>query len=108
MKLLLDESITRQLARSFPKAFEIATDAELGWSGTANGALLRLAKERGFAALIAADRGIAHQRNPSTLPIKVVVMMAHRTRLQDLQPLVAAVVELLQKQTSIGVYHVAV
>ncbi len=108
MELLLDESIPRQLATSFGEAFEVFTVAEMGWSGTANGALLRLAKEHDFEALITADRGIAHQQNPNTLPIKVVVMIAHRTRLQELQPMVAAVVELLQNQTSIGVYHVAV
>jgi predicted nuclease of predicted toxin-antitoxin system len=107
MKLLLDESIPRQLAKSFPEKFEVLTVAQMGWSGTANGALLKLAKEHGFDALITADRGIAHQQNPSTLPVSVVVMIANRTRLQELQPLVQSVVDLLLKQTTIGVYHVA-
>ena len=107
MKLLLDESIPRRLAGFFPNRFSISTVAEMGWSGTANGALLRLAAEQQFRALITADRGIAYQQNPSTLPIAVVVMVAHRTRLNDLAPLVPSVVELLEKEREIGVYHVA-
>ena len=108
MKLLLDESIPRQLARHFPGEFEIHTVVQMGWAGTSSGALLALAARHGFQALITADQGIAHQQNTERLPLSVVVMLAHRTRLQELQVLVPRVIEVLRSSTRIGVYHVAV
>ena len=41
-----------------------------------------------LAALITADKNIQHQQNLEALPCPVVVLSAHRTRLQDLLPLV--------------------
>ena len=37
MKLLLDESVPRRLASSFPEAFTLRTVQEMGWAGTGNG-----------------------------------------------------------------------
>jgi len=108
MKRLLDESVPRRLARYFPDAFEVHTVVEMGWAGTGNGALLELAARQGFRALITADQGIAHQQNLESLPLTVVVMIAHRTRVQELQVLVPGVLEVLRNSTSIGVYRVAV
>jgi predicted nuclease of predicted toxin-antitoxin system len=108
MKLLLDESLPSTLARHFPDTFDIHTVVQMGWSGTANGALLALAAQAGFDALVTADRGMAHQQNPETLPIRVVIMVAPRTRVQELQPLVPRVVEALRVQSRIGIIHVAV
>lgn len=107
MKLLLDESIPRTLAKHFPQDFEIRTVVQMGWSGTANGALLALAAQASFDALVTADRGIAHQQNPENLPLRVVIMVARRTRLQDLQPLVPRVVEALERHSTTGIVHVA-
>ena len=42
MKLLLDESMPRRLAASFPAPFTTRTVQEMGWTGTANGLLLSL------------------------------------------------------------------
>ena len=39
MKLLLDESVDRDIAACFPDRFEIKTVTEMGWSGTDNGEL---------------------------------------------------------------------
>ena len=98
MKRLLDESIPRTLARHFPDTFDIRTVVQMGWSGTASGALLALAAQAGFDALITANRGIAYQQNPETLPLRVVIMVARRTRVHELQPLVPRVIEALQVQ----------
>ena len=108
MKLLLDESIPRQLARHFPSEFQINTVVQMGWAGTSNGALLALAAQQGFRALITADQGIAYQQNVEALPLSVVIMLAHRTRVQELQALVPQVVEVLRSEAKIGVYRVAV
>ncbi len=108
MKLLLDESIPRPLAAYFPDQFEVHTVPQMGWAGTENGALVKLAAEHGFAALITADQGFEYEQNLETLPITVIVMVAHRTRVQDLEPLVPRVVAELEQCTKVGVYRVAV
>ena len=48
----------------------------MGWAGTGNGELLRLAADRGFDALVTVDRGIAHEQNLNDLPVAVVIMLA--------------------------------
>ena len=61
MKLLLDESVPRRLAASFPKSFNSQTVQEMGWARTGNGLLLSLAANQGFDTLVTVDRGIEHQ-----------------------------------------------
>ncbi len=107
MRLLLDESVPRRLAASFPDRFEVQTVPQMGWAGTGNGALLLLAANHGFDALITVDRGIAHEQNPSSLPIPVVVILATRNRLQELQPLVPQTVAVLSGNLQRRIYHVS-
>ncbi len=106
MKLLLDESVPRRLARAFPAAYTVRTVQEMGWAGTGNGRLLALAAGEGFEAMITVDRGIEHQQNPDTLPIPVVVVLAGRNRLAELLPLVPPVVDLLSGDTQTRIYRV--
>ena len=108
MKLLLDESVPRRLTSSFPPKFEVATVQSMGWAGTKNGELLRLASDARFSALITADRGIEYQQNLKQLTCTVIIMRASRTRLSDLLPLVPRVIELLESKLEIGVYRVDV
>ena len=63
MKLLLDEQVPRQLAAFFPHDFEVQTVQQMGWAGTKNGHLLKLATEYGFTALVTADKNIEYQQN---------------------------------------------
>ena len=86
MKLLLDESIPRRLSGHFPDQIAISTVQEMGWAGTKDGKLLSLASEYQFRALITADRGIEHQQNLSELPLTVIVLIAYRTRVEELAP----------------------
>ena len=106
MKLLLDESVPRRLAASFPASFTLHTVQEMRWTGTGNGRLLTLAAGEGFDAMITVDRGIEHQQNPDVLPIPVVIMLAARNRLAELQPLVPAVVEVLSGDLQRHIYRV--
>ena len=106
MRLLLDESVPRPLRTYFPAAYEIQTVPQMGWAGTENGALLRLAAESGFDALVTVDRGIAHQQNWSRLPIPVVIMLAASNRLEELEPLVPEVIGVLSGVLHRRVYHV--
>ena len=105
MRLLLDESVPRPLRTSFPAAFEVRTVPEMGWAGTGNGALLGLAADSGFDALLTIDRGFAHQQNQDDLPLPVVIMLAASNRPDDLRPLVPGVVDILSARLRRRVYH---
>ena len=89
MRLLLDESVPRPLRTFIPTAYEVRTLPAMGWAGTGNGALLRLAADSGFDALLNVDRGFAHQQNQDDLPLPVVIMLAASNRPYDLRPLEA-------------------
>ena len=97
MKLLLDESVPRQLGGFSPDAFEVRTAQRMGWAGSKNGDLLGRAAARGFDALVTADRGIEYQQNPDRLPMPmpVLVLIASRTRVQELRALVPRVVDVV-------------
>ena len=79
----------------------------MGWAGTGNGALLRLAADHGFDALVTVDRGIAYQQNLDDLPVAVVVMLALRNRLAELEPLVPKVSRVLSGAPGKQVYLVS-
>ena len=106
MRLLLDESIPRQLARFFPDLFEICTVQRMGWAGSKNGELLRLAADHGFDALLTSDQRIEYQQNRNNLPTPVIVMIAYRTRVQELQSLVPEVVEIVTGDLQRRIYRV--
>ena len=95
MKLLPDESVPRQLNRFFPDLFEISTAQLMGWSGRKNGDLLRLAADHRFDALITCDKGFEYQQNIRGLPIPVIIMIAYRTRVQELRSHVPEVVNVV-------------
>ena len=92
MRVLLDESVPRRLAAAFPKSFGTRTVQQMGWAGCSNGELLRHAAGHGFDVLVTVDQGFAYQQSVRDLPIPVVIMIAGRTRLQELQPLVPEVI----------------
>ncbi len=106
MRVLLDESTPRRLASSFPVSFEIQTVQQMGWAGCGNGALLRLAADHGFDSIITVDQGFEYQQNVANLPIPVVIMIARRTRLQELIPLVPEVVAALSGDLERRIYRV--
>ena len=106
MKLLLDESVPRQLASFFPDLFEIRTVQRMGWTGSTNGELLRLAADHGFDALITSDQRIEYQQNLNDLPIPIIVMVAYRTRVQELQSLVPEVVDIVTEDLQRRIYRV--
>jgi uncharacterized protein DUF5615 len=94
MHLLLDESVPQRLRRSLP-GHAIKTAVEMGWGGVKNGALLKLAASD-FDAFITVDQNLRHQQNIATLPIAVVVLIAHSNELDALLPLVPQLREVLE------------
>ena len=94
MRLLLDESLPRGLKRHL-STHEVATVPEQGWAGKSNGELLRLA-EGEFDAFLTADQNVEYQQNLHSYGIAVVVLAAPTTRIQDLEPLIPAVLSALE------------
>jgi predicted nuclease of predicted toxin-antitoxin system len=94
VRILLDESLPRQLARHLPGHDVVDVHAR-GWSGKKNGELLALAAAE-FDAFISADRNLKHQQNPSGLAIRIVVLAANTNRLADLLPLLPDALLLLK------------
>ena len=93
MRILLDESFPRPLARLLP-GHEVRTVAQMGWSGTRNGPLLALAAAD-FDVLLTADQNLEHQQDLRTLPIAVVILIAASNRIESLQPLVPELLRVL-------------
>jgi len=88
-RVLLDECIDRRFARHLPD-HAVSAVPEMGWSGAANGRLLKLAQEQ-FDAFITVDRNLSFQQNLPAFDIAVIVLHARSNRLQDLIPLVPEV-----------------
>lgn len=93
MKMLLDESLPRRLKASFPD-IAVRTVPEMGWNGTTNGKLLRLASGH-FDVFLTADQNLQYQQNLAGYEIAVIVLAAKSNRLADLEPLAGAVREAL-------------
>ena len=106
MKLLLDESVPRQLERFFPDTFEVSTVQQMGWAGSKNGDLLRWAATHGFDALVTADQGIEYQQNLDALPTAVLVLIASRTRVQELRALVPKVIDIVAGNLQRRIYRI--
>jgi hypothetical protein len=85
MRILLDESLPSDLA-ALITGHEISTVPAEGWASVKNGKLLALAAAK-FDAFITADRNLEFQQNLAMLPIAVVVLIARKIRIQDLEPL---------------------
>lgn len=96
MRVLIDESLPRQLGRHLTDCTWSTVQQE-GWSGLVNGALLRRAAEHGFAAFLTADQGIEYQQNLGGLEIGVVILAARSNRMEHLRPLVPAALEAIRK-----------
>ncbi|OGK85938.1 MAG: hypothetical protein A2X51_08060 [Candidatus Rokubacteria bacterium GWC2_70_24] len=94
MRILLDESLPRPLARLLPE-HEVRTVAAMGWTGIRNSELLRLAA-REFDAFLTADQHLEHQQDLSALPVAVVVLVAPTNRIESLRPLMPALLRALQ------------
>ena len=93
-RILLDECIPRRLRRSL-SGHDVHTVQDLGWSGTKNGALLRLAVAEGFAVFITVDRNLEYQQNVPGLGLAVVALRARSNDIDDLVPLMPSLVDLI-------------
>ena len=106
MRILLDESLPRPLARLLPE-HEVRTVAAMGWTGKRNGELLQLAAGD-FDAFLTPDQNLEHQQNVSSLPIAVVILVAPTNRIESLRPLMPALLRALETLAPRQLVHVSV
>ncbi len=94
MKLLLDENLPHDLRHSLP-GHDVYTVAFMGWSGVTNGVLLGKAGESAFDAVLSKDSGIEHEQSLTRLPVAVVLLRAKSNAMDDIRPLVPALLAAL-------------
>ncbi len=94
MRILLDESVPRQLAPLLT-GHQVSTVPQQGWAGIKNGDLVRRA-EGCFDVFITGDRNLQYQQNLTGVEIGIVVLAAVTTRLNDLLPLIPAALQAIE------------
>lgn len=89
MRVLLDECVPSGLRRDLP-GHDVRTVPEMGWAAKENGELLALAAPA-FDAFITTDQKLSYQQNVANFDIGVIVLVARRTKLEFLRPLMREV-----------------
>jgi hypothetical protein len=90
MRILLDECVPRPLLSELP-GHDAQTVSDMGWSGKANGDLLRLMAASGFEVFLTVDQNLLYQQNLHGAPVAIVLLVALQSRLPDLLPLMPKV-----------------
>jgi hypothetical protein len=93
MRILIDECLDWRLCRAVT-AHNCASVQKMGWTGLANGTLLKVAEEA-FDVFLTGDRNVGFQQGLRQYNIAVIVLHAPSTQLRDTQPLMPKVIELL-------------
>ncbi len=93
MKVLLDECLPVDLRHCFPE-HEAHTVQWAGLKGKSNGELLRSAEAAGYKALLTVDQGIPRQHPPGG-NLSVIVIRSRTNQMEDLLPLVPAILQAL-------------
>lgn len=105
MRVLLDENLDWRLVRYFDADFQVTTMDRQGWKGKRNGELLEEAAET-FDVLVTMDKGFEYQQNISEYAIGVILISARSNRLQDIQPAMLEVNQVLRDVQPGQVIHV--
>lgn len=98
MKILLDENLPHRL-RPLLIGYDVFTVAFMKWNGVENGMLLTLAAADGFDAVLTKDTGMPYEQNTQALSCSIVVLEAPTNELEDIRPLVPAILECLKTFT---------
>jgi predicted nuclease of predicted toxin-antitoxin system len=105
MKLLLDENLPHQLRNELP-GHDCFTVAYMGWGGIENGDLLALAASHAFDALLTKDANLEYEQNLIDLPIAIVVIKSVSNDMDDIRPLLEALLAVLRSLAPKRVTHV--
>ena len=95
MRVFIDECIDWRLSRDIA-GHDVKTAHQMGWSGIKNGVLLALVSGK-FDVFVTVDRNLAFQNVVANLPFAVIVLHAHTNRLEDLLPLIPALMRAIEQ-----------
>jgi hypothetical protein len=95
LRILLDENLPWQLGPHLT-GHAVSTVVGMGWGGVQNGRLLTLAQAQ-FDVFLTLDQGIPHQQNVAKFEIAVILVRAASNDLDDLLPLVPAILAAVPK-----------
>jgi predicted nuclease of predicted toxin-antitoxin system len=98
MRILLDECLPLDFRHSFP-GHNAQTAEWAGMKGKKNGELLREAELAGYDVLLTVDQGIPHQQNLTGRKLAIVAIRSRTNQLEDLLPLVDAILHALTNTT---------
>ena len=93
LRVLLDDNLPHDL-RHFLTGHDTRTAAYMGYAGLKNGELLARAASDGLEALLTMDSGIEYQQKAP--PVAVLIVRAKSNTLDDLRPLVPAILAALE------------
>jgi len=105
VRILLDEQLPRRLVHHL-SGHDVRTVQQEGWAGLKNGDLLRRAVARGFDVFLTADQNLQFQQNLAGAGLAVIVLYARSNKLDDLLPLVPAVLSVIPSVRTGEVRHV--
>ena len=105
MRVLLDENLNWRLVRYFDPDCHVTTVDRQGWKGKRNGELLEQAAKT-FDVLVTMDKSIEYQQNISEYAIGVIIISARSNKLQDIQPAMLEVNQVLRDVPPGQVIHV--
>ncbi len=83
----------------------MTTVDQQGWKGKRNGELLEQAAET-FDVLVTMDKGFEYQQNISEYAIGVIIISARSNKLQDVQPIMLEVNQVIRDVQPGKVIHV--
>jgi len=89
MRVPLDECVPSGLRREL-SGHDVRTVPEMGWAAKENGELLDLAAPA-FDVFITTDQKLSYQQNVANFDIGIIVLVARRTKLEFLRPLMREV-----------------
>jgi alkanesulfonate monooxygenase SsuD/methylene tetrahydromethanopterin reductase-like flavin-dependent oxidoreductase (luciferase family) len=102
VRVLLDEQLPRQLA-FYLVGHEARTVKQERWTGLKNGELIRKAETAGFDVFLTGDQSLPFQQNLKDSRLFVVVLAALSNALEDLLPLIPAVLSTMNDPKPGGV-----
>ncbi|HLN02308.1 MAG TPA: hypothetical protein VK335_23675 [Bryobacteraceae bacterium] len=94
MKILLDECLPLDFRHSFPN-HEAHTAQWADLKGKKNGELLRAAEIAGYDVLLTVDQGIPRQQIADQ-KLSIILIRARTNQVEDLLPLVDAILQALE------------
>lgn len=84
------------VAKMFPDWAEVSTVGKLGWKGTKNGELIRLAAKHNFDVLITSDKKIADEEITGELMLPVLILDSVKNELSEIIPILPTVFETIE------------